>query len=175
MLSYVRIGVLAVVLSLAAARKRSDAQFFFPNRGLGFGGWPSFYNSPYYGGYYPSTYIYAPYYSPPTYYPTISYSNPRVIYVAPLATSTTPVEPGKPAKIEVKLPAKAELWFDGKQTTQTGTVRHFVTPPLFAVVLNAYEVKATWTDETGALVIRTRRIEVLPGESVVVDLNAADG
>src|SRR5262245_46965126 len=54
-------------------------------------------------------------------YPPTSYRS----FYAPNATSL-------PATIELLVPADAQVWFNGAATTQTGTVRRFVTPPLNA-------------------------------------------
>ncbi len=194
MKSFVRIALAAVLL--LAAVDRSEAQrarftggrgVFFPGR-TGFGGTPFFPYFPYvpylnnpiaspgnWSGLYPRYSSYPNYGSVSSYYPSGSGGGTHIVYVVPMATSTTPVQPGKPAKIEVKVPNKAELWFDGKVTAQTGASRRFVTPPLYPVMRNTYEVRASWVDESGAEIIRKHRVEVQPGESVVVDLTALGG
>jgi uncharacterized protein (TIGR03000 family) len=48
------------------------------------------------------------------------------------------------AQLEVNVPAGAEVWFDGKKNTETGTVRHFETPVLQPREFNSYEVRVRW-------------------------------
>jgi uncharacterized protein (TIGR03000 family) len=46
-----------------------------------------------------------------------------------------------PAHLEVRVPAGAEVWFDGKKSTETGTVRQFDTGPLLPGVNTSFEVR----------------------------------
>jgi uncharacterized protein (TIGR03000 family) len=70
----------------------------------------------------------------------------------------------KAALILARLPAGAQLWFDGKPTTETGTVR------VFALALppdrsEMHEVKVRWS-EAGRTFNRSRRVTVQAGERV---------
>jgi uncharacterized protein (TIGR03000 family) len=67
-----------------------------------------------------------------------------------------------PATIELVVPADAQLWFNGQATTQTGTVRRFVTPPLNADNDYSYEMKARWIKD-GQPMEETRTISVVAG------------
>jgi uncharacterized protein (TIGR03000 family) len=178
-MSFVRGAVLAAVVLLAAVENCEARPHIFV--GGGRGGFGYFY--PYsYGGYYGGYGYGYPYWNN-WYFPSYSYSyaysyrSTTVIYYLPPATSTStaPAAEAKPAKIEISVPETAELWFDGKKSTQTGSVRQFTTPPLYASQRNGYQVRATWSDDSGAKVIQTRWIEVQPGERAVVDLKAAEG
>jgi uncharacterized protein (TIGR03000 family) len=72
-----------------------------------------------------------------------------------------------PVHIEVRVPADADIWFDDAKTTQTGTVRQFVSPPLTPGYDYTYEIRARWTEE-GRRVSHTRRVSVHAGERVRV-------
>jgi uncharacterized protein (TIGR03000 family) len=72
------------------------------------------------------------------------------------------------AVVEVRLPAAAELWFDGMATTLAGERRIFTTPPLRAGLTYSYEVQVRWR-EGGQDVLRSERAIVRAGEAVVVD------
>jgi uncharacterized protein (TIGR03000 family) len=70
--------------------------------------------------------------------------------------------PPEPAEIEVRVPAGAELWFNGEKTTQTGSVRQFRSPPLEPGARYAYDIKARWT-ENGKEVERTLHVPLTAG------------
>lgn len=63
------------------------------------------------------------------------------------------------AHITLHVPADAQVWFDGKATKQTGTVRSFHTPELTGGKKYHYEVRVRWIKE-GKPVEEKRRIEV---------------
>jgi len=74
-----------------------------------------------------------------------------------------------PASVNVKVPdGKAEVWFGGLKTRQTGKFREFVTPSLRSDETYRYDVKAQWTED-GRAVTRTQSIHVRPGREVTVD------
>lgn len=78
------------------------------------------------------------------------------------------------ARIRLRVPADAELWFDNVKTSQTGTVRQFESPPLNPAERYSYEVRVRWL-ENGDLVTRTRRVIFRAGETVAVDLTQPPG
>jgi uncharacterized protein (TIGR03000 family) len=87
----------------------------------------------------------------------------------PSAENTAAPERTAVALIDVRLPvAGAEVWIDGKKTTQTGDVRFFESPPLAAGRQYVYEVRASWTVD-GEEVTKTRRVTVRAGDRAVVD------
>jgi uncharacterized protein (TIGR03000 family) len=80
-----------------------------------------------------------------------------------------PVAPNpNSATMNVKVPAGAEIWFEGSKTGQTGTTRTFVSPPLEPGRGFTYDVRARWT-ENGKEVDQTRQVHVRAGEKVDVD------
>jgi uncharacterized protein (TIGR03000 family) len=130
------------------------------------------YVRPYYGGFYAQ-----PYYSMsgPVYYSqpaTVTYGTPTTSYQAfypPTGGYASQYQqPRDTALIDVTVPADAEIWFDGTKTQRTGRNRQFVTPPLKAEG-GSYEVRASWTDENGKTVTRTRQVNVMPNRTVSVD------
>jgi uncharacterized protein (TIGR03000 family) len=160
------------------------------------GGWyggGNYYGHHRYGGYgyYPYWgYGYYPYYgSYDSYYPYYDYDYPTYSgsystygdvaaddgYSTPapasgyqaLYPSTATVKPDNAATISVKVPADAQVTFNGTPTTSTGTFRQFESPPL-AAGKYAYDVQARW-HENGKEVIQTRQIIVAPGAHVEVD------
>jgi uncharacterized protein (TIGR03000 family) len=123
---------------------------------------------------------------PYTYYvdysPAVVVNEPQ--YVAPTGSVYESEEPPSPRQVVVRgseptsaLPAEvrirtvpsARVWFDGKATTQTGTVRTFATPPLESGQNYSYKVRACWL-ENGQPVVRSRVVRVTPGETAEVDL-----
>jgi uncharacterized protein (TIGR03000 family) len=63
------------------------------------------------------------------------------------------------AHIRLRVPADAEVWFDGERTKQTGTERVFTSPPLTPGERFAYEVRVRWTKD-GRPTEATKRIRV---------------
>jgi uncharacterized protein (TIGR03000 family) len=82
-------------------------------------------------------------------------------------TATSPII--TTAAIVVRLPADAALSFQGVWTTQTGAVRHFVTPALSPGDSYTYDISAAWT-EGGREVTRKRHITIHAGDRLTVDL-----
>jgi uncharacterized protein (TIGR03000 family) len=72
------------------------------------------------------------------------------------------------AHVTVKVPASAELWFNGSKMKSTGAVRKFQTPPLSSGPQYRYTVRARW-QENGQVVTQTRQIRVSPGAHLEVD------
>jgi uncharacterized protein (TIGR03000 family) len=75
--------------------------------------------------------------------------------------------PENAALMQVRLPDNAELWIADQKTTQTGSLREFVTPELDKS--GTYTLHAKWTTSDGRQMDQTRKIRVQPGASVMVD------
>jgi uncharacterized protein (TIGR03000 family) len=153
----------------------------------------AYYGSPYWGGYgrgyyggygyYPSYgYAYEPYYYgygySPYYYtasPYYNYYDSPVGYVQPGTSYQSFYPPdyttqqNNSANILVIVPPNAEIWFDGKKTSQTGQERMFVTPELTPGKSFSYEVRATWMDSKGNAVTQTRTVMVEAGKRSTVN------
>jgi uncharacterized protein (TIGR03000 family) len=55
--------------------------------------------------------------------------------------------PPNEAQIRLRVPANAEVWFDGQKTNQTGTVRNFYSPPLTPGQSYRYQVRVRWMQD----------------------------
>jgi uncharacterized protein (TIGR03000 family) len=164
----------------APAFNASPSYFSVPYYGRGYRNFASPYlGSPFYG-LYGGGFAY-PAYLGPTYYN----SNTLVNYqgLPPYSTGYSPAPGNNPAwgrsplwnsveapeppvsaaTITVRVPAYADVWFDGQQTRQTGSVRQFVTPDLNPGVTYRYEVKASWL-ENGKLVSDTQYLSIQAGD-----------
>jgi uncharacterized protein (TIGR03000 family) len=136
-------------------------------------------SSPYYlnynGGYdsaYSPLYGSVPYYYSPGNVPNVSpsnnaYSPPTSNYQSnyPPDVFSTNRPSNNTASIDVQVPADAKLWFDGRPTSQTGTSRSFVSPPLEPGRTFTYEVKAMWIDASGRVLTQTRTVQIQANRS----------
>jgi uncharacterized protein (TIGR03000 family) len=90
----------------------------------------------------------------------------NVTYETPqLATGNTAGAPGLVdllAHVRVQVPAEAKVWIDGTDTTSTGPVREFNSPPLTPGKQYSYDIKATW-NENGHDVTQTQHVKVSAG------------
>lgn len=159
------------------------------------GYYPGYYGGrgyPGYGGYYPgySGSGYFGYYSPgyasgytyldtaPNYYsaPSATYRTPSSGYSSFYGSDMTPAsgESNPPRQdndgilFEVRVPANADIWFDGNRTTQKGSLRQFTSPPLDPNGAYSYEIRARWM-ENGRQVDRTEKVTGHSGERMTVD------
>ena len=143
---------------------------------FGYGGWGyGGYYGGFDGGYYAPTYMTVPYY----------YSDPygqpgNYLSTAPAQRNPSfyPPEAGSrrildnTAAVEVRIPASAHLWFNGTETSQTGSQRLFTTPALESGKTYTYEVRATWTASDGQTVNRTQQVQVQANQPTRVDFLA---
>jgi uncharacterized protein (TIGR03000 family) len=90
---------------------------------------------------------------------------------APPADIAAPAPTAGTATIILRVPADAQVFFDGNPTTQAGTEREYVTPPLAAGATFHYSIRARWT-ENGRPVEQTRRVPVTAGARVRVDFTS---
>jgi uncharacterized protein (TIGR03000 family) len=81
-------------------------------------------------------------------------------------------QPDNRAHIWLRVPADAEVWFEGAKTKQTGTLRHFFSPPLAAGKIYSYQVQVRWSKD-GTPVERKQQIDVHAGDSLRLDLSVA--
>jgi uncharacterized protein (TIGR03000 family) len=127
------------------------------------------YRSPYGGGYYARPYAYyAPRYS--YYMPDYSMPTAPFSYYYPPQLLTA-AEAQSRATVEIRVPAHAEVWFDGDRTSQTGSDRSFVSPPLQTGRSYTYDVRARWK-EGDQVVDQTRPVKVQAGRRTAVDFRA---
>jgi uncharacterized protein (TIGR03000 family) len=90
---------------------------------------------------------------------------PVVVYYAPLIR---PSIANVPAYVRVQVPDRAQVFFDGSPTAQTGTDRLFVSPPLEPSQPYRYQITARWLGN-GRERTEERIITVMPGETSRVD------
>jgi uncharacterized protein (TIGR03000 family) len=83
--------------------------------------------------------------------------------------SSSPTAVAAHAGIRILVPADAEVFIDGEPTTQKGSERLFMSPPLQAGKKYHYDILARWKDN-GKPVERTRKVVVSGGVTVRVDL-----
>jgi uncharacterized protein (TIGR03000 family) len=102
----------------------------------------------------------SPFYSP---------AAPGQTLVPPPGEAAAPQQADSRARIWLRVPADAAVWFEGIKTRQTGAERYFFSPPLAPGVTYAYDVEARWK-EGGKPVERQRQIVVRAGDSLRVDL-----
>ncbi len=114
--------------------------------GYGYSGYPGSYGGSY-GGYYSPGYLGNSYAAPQSLDPLQSPAN-------------------RPVHLTVRVPAGAEIYLEDAPTTQKGTVREFVSPPLEPGNYT-YDIRATWT-ESGRRHEETRHLTVHPGDDVNV-------
>ncbi len=94
-------------------------------------------------------------------------------YAAPSYPITSPnytplsVVTDNTAQVDVRLPADAELWFEGQKTSQTGSTRTFHSPDLEPGQDYVYNVHAHW-EAGGKPTDETRKITVRAGDHVAV-------
>lgn len=88
-----------------------------------------------------------------------------------LTNEEEPLPPGV-ALIIVKLPAEAELWFDEIKTSQGGSYRRFITPPLASGHKLSYTLLVRWQIR-GVELTRVEKVEVVPGGRFTVDFLTA--
>lgn len=77
------------------------------------------------------------------------------------------------AVLDVRVPAPAQLWFEGKKLTQAGGWHRYVSPPLTAGQRYTYHIRARWT-ENGKPVEVEREVHVGAGERVRLPLTSDD-
>lgn len=74
--------------------------------------------------------------------------------------------------VELRVPANAEVWFNGEKTNQTGFDRSYVSGTLTPNKMYQYEIKARWF-ENGQEVVKTQTVDIRPGESRFVNFLTA--
>jgi uncharacterized protein (TIGR03000 family) len=136
-----------------------------------------------YGSYFPYGYGY-PYYPVPTYGGGAGYSpwpmtgssevqsfypSTEGAYPSPAMNQATAV-PESSVAFDVRVPADAQIWFNGARTEQTGARRSFVSPALAPGQEGTYEMRVRW-EEDGRSVERTRQIAVRAGDRVILEFS----
>ena len=163
--NYVFTGLLVMAVAavlLAANPAAADQQ-----------GWPlnppqgRFTPGPVYGT--PATY--APFYPPAVVEPATPQTEVRSFYPSAAAEEygalSTPFAGNQPVRINVSVPANAQITFNGAKTVQSGAIRAFVSPTVAPGHDYYYDVTAQW-QQGGRQVTRTQRIAVHAGDVINV-------
>jgi uncharacterized protein (TIGR03000 family) len=77
------------------------------------------------------------------------------------------------ALINITVPTNAQISFEGKETTQRGAFRQFITPTLTAGQDFTYTIEVTW-NENGTDVSRSRHITVHAGDIINLSFNSGN-
>jgi uncharacterized protein (TIGR03000 family) len=183
--SRLAVVALAVVALLAPAhpahatifrRRVAYRPYFPPNHMPGWDWWRTYPYSPYNYGRNPYNPIF-PYPVPPgPFYltPTVSAypaqpPAPNIgtgITNSPVSVSPTPTT----GVVRVLLPDTfASVQFNGEPISGVGSTRYYVSPPMQAGQVNAYNITASWTGDVGQPVTQHRIAKVSPGQTTVVD------
>ena len=163
------------VLALLAVPQTSEAQLFIYGRGgLGLGRpyWGGYGGYPYRSGFFGPSYSYSSWYSYWYSYSYPSYSRFHIpSYITNSSAAPSQAAPNlNTSSIEVLCPPEAALWFNGRKSNQKGPTRKFLTP-LLSEGSYTYDLRATWKDQSGKEVTRTREVLVMPNQDIVVNLS----
>jgi uncharacterized protein (TIGR03000 family) len=90
----------------------------------------------------------------------------RVIYYPTLPSAEEPRAAA--VTIDVRLPADAELWIEGKKMAQNGELRRFISPKLNPGQRFLYDFRIRFKED-GREVTKTRTADVYAGQQVTVD------
>jgi uncharacterized protein (TIGR03000 family) len=93
---------------------------------------------------------------------------------APAAVAAEAAPADNRAFVQVRVPANAEIWFEGDKTTKTGPERAFTSPALEPGRSFTYDIRARWTDSSGKVTDETRQVKVQAGRTTTVDFGTAD-
>ncbi len=89
-------------------------------------------------------------------------------------TSTTEAAMARAVLINLRVPADAKIWFDGRETIQTGTARSFESPRLAVGPEYTYEVRIQ-SKRDGKEVTQTRQVIVHAGDEINLTLGSSHG
>jgi len=80
------------------------------------------------------------------------------------------------ARIEMHVPAGAQVWIEGKKMTSTGDVRRFVSPRLTPGQAYTYDIRVSW-NENGREVRKDRQVTLRAGDQQKIEFPSdnADG
>jgi uncharacterized protein (TIGR03000 family) len=72
------------------------------------------------------------------------------------------------ARLTVRVPPDAKVWFDDEPTSQQGPVRNFDSPPIDPGQEYTYDIRAQWR-QGDREVERTKHVVVEAGKDITVD------
>lgn len=75
------------------------------------------------------------------------------------------------ARLNVRVPVDAVVWFEGARTNSTGAERRFQSPELTPGEVYTYTIRARWT-QNGQEMTQSRQVDVRAGANVIVSFPA---
>ena len=145
---------------------------YWPWWGSGYWGYPGsgYWDYPAYSySDYPFGSYYTDYSSAPSYYTnTPVYTS---AYGPTSGTYTAAPAADEAARMTVRVPSDAQVWFQNQPMKQQGPVRYYQSPQLTPGQDYTYDIRAQWR-EGGRVVSRTRHVDVQAGSNVNVDFTA---
>jgi uncharacterized protein (TIGR03000 family) len=149
----------AFLLAVPAVRAQADGRGSrSPDKMLGFGQYP--WGRPGYRGYN------EPSRTPP---PSATAATPQRYTLRVTVLHVQNEDDSNAALIMAHLPEDASIWFEDTATQQTGTLRHFRTPPLTPGKEYAYTVRVQWY-EGGKWVSQVHNFSVRAGDVHCIDV-----
>jgi uncharacterized protein (TIGR03000 family) len=104
----------------------------------------------------------------PSYYSSTAAIN--AAYGLPTAFRSAATDPApSAARLELIVPANADVWVNNTLLTDTGTVRRLCSPPLTPGMNYAYEVHIRWRDAKGQTIVKDRVLPVQAGDRLEID------
>jgi uncharacterized protein (TIGR03000 family) len=103
-----------------------------------------------------------------------------VVYYAPLSregtasTLSTQAITKLPVRLNLTVPADAKIWFDDSPTSQTGTARSYLSPPLDQSHEYTYQIRMRWKQD-GKDLTQTKQVKVHAGDVIHLALDTASG
>lgn len=106
--------------------------------------------------------------TPPAATPPAAANPPKTSPSQPAPEKLPPPTPNA-ARLQIIVPANAEVVFDGGPTTQRGTIREFVSPPLSPDKHFRYTIRVRYTGADGQTVDDIRAVRVRANEEFRID------
>jgi uncharacterized protein (TIGR03000 family) len=100
-------------------------------------------------------------------------ASPDVPVYAPASTPVDGTDAAKDdtARVTVRVPADAQVWFQNQPMAEQGSVRTYQSPRLVPGQTYSYDIRAEWP-EGGQVVNKSRHVNVQAGANVSVDFTA---
>jgi uncharacterized protein (TIGR03000 family) len=114
--------------------------------------------------------------SSPVYYAPMA----PVVYYAALSregsasTLSTQAVTKLPVRLNLTVPVDAQIWFDDSPTSQTGTARSYLSPPLDQGHEYTYQIRMQWKQD-GKDLTQTKPVKVHAGDVINLVLDSTSG
>jgi uncharacterized protein (TIGR03000 family) len=94
----------------------------------------------------------------------VSYYPPTVYYQQEQAVDV------KTVTLRLHVPSDARVWIEGKETSQSGADREFVSPALASGRRYVYHIRVQW-DKNGKTTERKREVSVQAGDRITLNID----